>query len=73
MLLVIFSFTVCHQLKHGLLFDDNIRGGGVLMSCMVVVVQSMAVDPRILTMPGRSTSGFHLPERGIAFIKREAQ
>ena len=34
------------------------RGGwGVLMSCMAVVV--MTIDPRIPTMPGRSTSGFH--------------
>ena len=27
---------------------------------------SMAIDPRMATMPGRSTSGFHQPGKGVA-------
>ena len=37
------------------------EGGGVLMSCMIVVVGSY--DPCILTMTERSMSGFHRPGR----------
>ena len=36
------------------------EGGRVLSLCMAVVV---SIDPRIPTMPGRSTSVFHQPGR----------
>ena len=43
------------------------RGGGRVqsLSCMAVVCQTVdqTVDPRIPTMPGRSSSGFHRPSR----------
>ena len=39
------------------------KGERELMSFMAAVVQSMTIDPRIPTMPGRSTSGFHRPGR----------
>ena len=32
----------------------------------------MTIDPRIPTMPGWSTSGFHQPGTGIACTKRKA-
>ena len=41
-----------------------VGSGGALMSCMaVVVLRSITIDPRIPTVPGRSTSGFHRPGR----------
>ena len=33
----------------------------------------MTIDPRVPTLPTRSTSGFHRPEADIACAKREAK
>ena len=40
---------------------DEAGEGGYSIACMAVVV--LTIDPRISTMPGRSTSGFHGPGR----------
>ena len=45
-------------------------GGGVLI--IMHGRSRMAIDPRLPTMPGRSTSGFHRPGADIACIKRNA-
>ena len=58
-------------------FDRRRGGGGGCArgrGCtqFVHVRSSMTKDPRIPTMPGRSTSSFHQPGRHCACIKREA-
>ena len=45
------------------LFYVDGRGGMYSLLCMAVVVLRMTIGPRIPTMPGRSTSGFHRPGR----------
>ena len=52
--------------------DNEITKGGETYSfSRIVAVVCMTKDPRIPTMPGRSTSGFHTTRAGIACIKRE--
>ena len=42
-------------------FISSVLGGGVIISCMAVVLR--VIHPRTPTLPGRSTSGFHRPVR----------
>ena len=48
-----------------------VKGGGVLMSYMAVVVP-MTIDPRIPKIPGRGTSGFHRSGRHCLHKARSA-
>ena len=47
------------------------RGGGRAVKSCMAVHSRMTIDPRIPTMPGRSTSGFHRPRADITCTKRE--
>ena len=47
--------------RGSLFFRLQFGGGGVLI--VMLGRSRMTIDPRISTMPGRSTSGFHLPGR----------
>ena len=45
-------------------FASKVRRGGDVRDVLIINGRSlMTIDPRIPTMPGRSTSGFHRPGR----------
>ena len=49
----------------------RVNGAGGVYSIFMHVRSRMTIDPRIPTMPGRSTSSFHQPGRHCC-TKREA-
>ena len=48
------------------------RGGGGVVNVSHMAVVRRTMDPRVLTLPVRSTSGFHRPDRHRVRLARSA-